>query len=193
MTSLAQKSLILIGAGGHAKVVMDAVLAQGGKISGYVDPKPAAWLDAQGIPHITEAEFGLSPQLIMGFVGLDCEALKKRYHMMQHYQQQGVNFPSIIHPSAIISPNAHISEGVQVLLGAVINAYARVEPGVVINSVSVVEHDAVIGAGAHIAPASVVLGGANIGECAYVGSQAVIVQNSELLPYSFVKALTVHK
>lgn len=193
MTSLVGKSLILIGGGGHAKVLVDSVVAQGGTIGGYVDPQPAAWLDTLSIPHINETDISQSAQLIIGFVGLDCVALRKRYHLMQNYQKQGFHFPTLIHPAAIISQNAHIAEGAQILPGVIINAYANIHTGAIINSSAVIEHDAVIDAGAHIAPSATVLGGAHIGECAYVGSQAVVLQNSKLMPDTFVKALTVHK
>ena len=185
--------LILLGGGGHAKVLMDVVQAQNSRIAGYSDPNPCAWLDAIAITRIAEAQLGASSQLIMGFVGLDCQALERRYSIMRSYRDKGAYFPTLIHPSATISPTAHIAPGAQILPGAIINAYATIGEGCVINSKAVVEHDAVIATGVHIAPGAVVLGGATIGGFSYIGSNAVVVQNSQIPPRTFVKALTIHK
>lgn len=185
-------NFILIGAGGHAKVLLDMI-----KPIAYVDPHPNAWLDTMGAKHMSDAELTAllpqKPSLVMGFVGLTCEALSKRYALMQDYARRGAQFPALIHPAAIASPSSIIHDGVQVLPGAVVNAHAVLKEGVVINSGAVVEHDAVIGSGAHIAPRASVLGSANVGECAFVGSGAVIVQNALVASQHFVKALTVHR
>jgi sugar O-acyltransferase (sialic acid O-acetyltransferase NeuD family) len=188
--------IYLIGAGGHAKVLADILEARNKKLVGYVDPKAAIWLEKRGVPKISEEELAdLIPnhsELIIGFVGLDCVALAKRLKMLENYTKQGAGFPSIIHPSAVVSPYATIAQGVQIFPNAVVNSYAIIEEGAVINSGAVVEHDAHIESGVHIAPRATVLGGAKVGSCAYIGSGAVIIQNAVLAEKSFVKAGFVH-
>ena len=197
MTDISIQSLILIGGGGHAKVVYDALKAQGGTLSGYIDPNASTWLQQYGVPMLTEAQLterlGTHPKLVMGFVGLNCDSLERRYTALERHMEQGAVFPIIIHPSAVISPSAMISPGVQVMAGAVINSHARIGEGAIINTGAVVEHDAQVGAGVHIAPRAVVLGGAQVGEISYIGSGAVIVQQTVVARKTFVKALRVHK
>jgi sugar O-acyltransferase (sialic acid O-acetyltransferase NeuD family) len=192
-----KKPIILLGGGSHAKVVMDTLHALGLSVGGYVDPQSSEWLKKANVSRITEEEFAaLLPQhaqCAIGFLGLTCDALEKRYEKMLSYIEHGARFPTLVHPSAIVSPSAHLSLGVQVLPGAIINASAFIGEGTVINSGAVVEHDARIGAGVHISPGSVVLGGAKIEDFSYIGSGAVVIQNTTVSSRSFVKALRIHK
>lgn len=189
--------LILIGGGGHAKVLYDIILAQNRLLYAYVDPKEHAWLSENNIKHISDYELSSvissRPELFIGFVGLDCEALEKRMNTMKNYQQQGAYFTPLVHPSACVSSKATLSFGAQILPNAIVNSGAVIGEGAVINSGAIVEHDAVIGAGAHIAPRAVVLGGASVGDCAYISSGAVVIQNTIVPAKSFVKALTIYK
>lgn len=191
-------SWILVGAGGHASSVLDALLSQGQTPVAYVDPKPSVWLDAQGIVHISEQQLEerLSAEtcyLAMGFLGMEPERLARRHALLMRYQGMGAWFPAVLHAQAIISPRAAIGAGAQVLAGAVVAGGADVGDGAVINSAAVVEHDAQIGAGAHVAPRAVVLGSARVGVHSFVGSGTVIVQGAALPPSSFVKALQLVK
>ncbi len=189
--------LIIIGAGGHARVLYDCIAGQGRMLYAYVDPKKQEWLADTNIKHINEDEL-LSilpgrPELFMGFVGLDCDSLEKRVKMQNEYEKLGAYFTPLIHPAAFVSKKAVLGKGVQALPGSVINSGAQIGDGAVINSGAVVEHDAQVGAGVHVAPRAVVLGGAKVGDCAYIASGAVIVQNTAVAPKTFIKALTVYK
>lgn len=191
------KPLMLIGAGGHAKVVAAALATQSKTIAAYVDPNPASWLESQGVPRLSEEELSLrlqdSPELVIGFLGLTPDALRKRAQLMKEYQALGATFPSVVHASATIASPVALGAGVQVLTGAVINPYAVIKDGAVINTGAVVEHDAIIGAGAHIAPRAVVLGAGRVGECSFIGANAVVIQGVNVEPNSFVKALSVRR
>ncbi len=191
----AASPLILIGAGGHAGSIVDALA--GAALTAYADPKACDWLDKAGVKHLTDEQLATSlpkhAQLIMGYVGLTCDALEKRLRVLRQFTRQGAVFPPIVHPSAIVSPSATIGTGAQVLAGAIINSRARIGEGAVINSGAVIEHDAIIGPGAHIAPRAVVLGGAQVGDTAFIGSGAVVIQNSIVAPGSFTKAQSVAK
>ena len=186
--------LILIGAGGHAKVLVDILQVQGLAFDAYVDDDNKPWIDAAGVQRMSEDELQenvAGAQLVIGFVGLSCATLQRRLEIMKRYESQGANFPAIIHPGAIVSANATIESGVQIFPGAVVNSHAVVGRGSVINSGAVVEHEVQVGHGCHVAPRTVLLGAARIGECAYIGSGAVVVQNAIVPPASFIKALTI--
>ncbi len=197
MTIDTKKPLILLGAGGHAKTVFDALAAQSLKLSAYVDPVSQDWIEALGVPAMPETDFTRllikNPQIIVAFVGLTPDALQHRLQMMHVYKTQGALLPAIVHPRAIVSPYASVAEGAQIGAGAIVNANATIGMGAVINSGAIIEHDAQIGSGAHIAPGAAILGGATIGDCAFIGSQALIVQASHVSAHQFVKAQTVHK
>ena len=188
------KPLILIGAGSHAKVVVDILQVQGLQFDAYVDDESKPWLDEFDVRRMSEEELDATingAQLVIGFVGLSCASLQHRLDIIERYQGRGAQFPAIVHPSAIVSPNATLGQGVQVLPGAIINSHAVIDRGVVINSGATIEHDAQVGEGCHVAPRAVLLGGAKVGSCAYIGSGAVVVQNASVEGASFIKALSI--
>lgn len=194
MSTASRSPLILIGAGGHAKVLVDCMLAANWQLDGYVDDESKPWLEALGAPRLTESQLENNlkgARLVIGFVGLSCAALQRRLEIMKDYESKGATFPVLAHPSAIVSTQAQIGAGVQILPGAIINSHAVIGEGAVINTAAVVEHDASIEAGVHMAPRSVALGASKIGRCAYIGSGAVIIQNVSVEPAEFVKALAV--
>lgn len=190
------KPLILIGAGGHAKTLLDALESHQVIPAAYVDAKPQAWLEARGVKPLSESELitllPQAPQLAIGFVGLDTTSLERRLRLMLEYESNGAVFPAIAHRSAIVSAQAELAPGVQLLAGSVVNGFAKIGKGSIINTSAVIEHDAVIGEGVHIAPRSVVLGGAKVGDVATIGSSAVVIQNTIVPSKHFVKALTVY-
>jgi sugar O-acyltransferase (sialic acid O-acetyltransferase NeuD family) len=192
---MASDALILIGAGGHSKVVVDALASRGVRVTAYVALQPSTWIEQNGISRMDEQQLETllpqSPQLVMGFVGLGVEALQRRSILMRQYEEKGGRFPPVIHASAIVSHKVRLDAGVQVLVGAVVNADAILEKGAVINTAAVVEHDAVIGAGSHIGPRAVVLGGAKLGRECFIGSNAVIIQQTVVASGSFIKALSI--
>lgn len=194
---MSAEKIILLGGGGHAKVVGDALVASGYNIVGYVDPKASPWLDKAKVAHVDEKDFlamlAQKPPCVAAFLGLDCAALERRFGIISEALKNGAQFPPVVHPSAIVSPSARLGKGVQVLQGAIVNADAQLADGVVVNTGAVVEHDVIVGAGSHVAPHATVLGGVKLGEFSYVGSGSVVIQNSVVPARTLIKALSVHK
>ncbi|HOI43907.1 MAG TPA: hypothetical protein PK523_13265, partial [Elusimicrobiales bacterium] len=151
------KKVVLLGAGGHAKCVIDAIRA--GR-----EYEPACALD----PSVVEGGTVLGvkivgpdsalPRLARGGLSLAFVALgstgdpKKRAALWKLAEDLGLDFPNIIHPSAMVSPNATLGRGIYVGAGAIVNAGAVIEDGCIINSGAIVEHDCRLGLFVHIAP-----------------------------------------
>lgn len=129
--------------------------------------------------------------MAMGIGGITPDALKCRLAKMREYIRKGNSFPTLIHPSAVVSATARLEDGVQVMPLASVGAYAQVGLGAIINTGAIVEHGVIIGAGAHIAPGAIVLGDAIVEESTMVGAGAVVVQGTTAS--GFIKALTVSK
>lgn len=191
------KGIILIGAGGHAKVVVQALESRGYFLRGYVDPTPAKWLDKHHIPHLSQDQLAAllpsCPQLAIGFLGLNCDSLKRRLTLQKDCEKKGGIFPPVLHRAAHISPSSCISPGAQVLTAAIIHPHATIGAAAVINTAAIIEHDATIGEGSHIAPRATVLGGASVGSCCFLGAGSVLIQGKTLQAHGFVKALAVAK
>ncbi len=184
---------VLVGGGGHARVVFEALVSAGEVVTAYCDPIDQQWLNTRNIRHVQNLQDAPDQKLIMSFLGVTTEALSLRLQKMHELASKGREFQKVIHASALISESATIEDGAQVLAGAIVNAGARVAKGAVVNTGAIVEHDVVVHAGAHIAPGAVVLGGATVGECAFVGAGAVVVQLTNVPTQHFVKALFVYR
>lgn len=157
------RRLVVVGAGGHAKVVID--VARG---AGWV---PAVALDPVGVGHScvdvsVVGPDGMAEDLFAdGFrfavIALGGNTLRCR--IGRRLQQIGFSCPPVIHPTAVVSPYARVSDGTVVMPYAVINSHADVGEFAIVNTAVVVEHDCVVGDGAHIAPRSVLGGNVHIG------------------------------
>lgn len=170
--------IVLIGAGGHAKVVLDCL---GGKAYGFVDDSVDQFFGLKKLHEIGDKT------AIIGFGAVTTKSLERRHKIFKDYAK----LATAIHKSAIISKHVEIGEGTMIGPGVIINSGARIGRNVIINSGAVIEHDAVIGDGSHVAPRAVVLGGAKIGECAMIGAGAVVLPGVEVKASALVKALSV--
>jgi sugar O-acyltransferase (sialic acid O-acetyltransferase NeuD family) len=184
-------NVVLVGAGGHAKGVAEALELAGHVVATYVDPRPALWLDAD---HETddEAPTPAGGALVLGLGGVTPEDLRRRLALLDRYVARGFSAPPVVHPSAVVSRRGRLAPGGIVLAGAVLQPDARIGRGALVNTRAVVEHDAVVGEGAHIAPGAVVLGGASIGACCMIGAGAVVLPGAAVPAMTTVAAGTRH-
>lgn len=158
-----KSSLIIMGAGGHGKVVAELLHTLGYDPVGFIDPDPPA-------PNVLDLPVlggdCLLPSLrrsgvSAAFVALGDNALRQR--IGASLRNMGFMLPTIIHPSAVISPSARIGEGVAIMPLAVVATAAFLGDLVIINSSSIVEHDGIIGNAAHIAPGCALGGNVQVG------------------------------
>lgn len=182
--------ILLVGAGGHAKAVAEAIECSGLVIAAYADPRPCDWLPAV-VHH--ETDDAIVDTMVAGFVmgigAVSSDGLERRMDIYRQYRLRAWAAPPVIHPSATASPKAKLDDGCLVLAGATIQPGAEIGAAAIINSCALVEHDSRIGSGAHIAPGAIVLGGATVGECAMIGAGAVVLPGAEVPDRTIVSAL----
>lgn len=167
--------LLIYGAGGHAKSVMEMVLQnQAYAIAGIVDDDPAlTGKQVLGIPvlgsrAILAALKAHGVRLAANGVGgiLDINVRVRVYAALE---QAGFSFPAIQHPRATLEPSASVEDGVQVFANAYIGSQALLKSRCMVNTNAVVSHDCVIGAYSHIAPGALLAGHVHVGERSLVG------------------------
>lgn len=173
--------LVVIGAGGHAKVVVDAAERSGWRLYGLLDVdssrhgEPFVTTKIRGgdelLPHLKEE--GVT-HFIVGIGSVGNPVARKRAFAAG--LAAGLEAAVVIHPNAIVADPGQIGGGTLVAAGAVINPDARVGTNVIINTHALVEHDAEVGAHAHLAPGCRVLGGCAIGDRSHIGAGAIILQ-----------------
>lgn len=181
--------LVIIGAGGHGKVVADVAITAGFYIVGFVDDKavssPLPGFQILGRVHDI-------PSLVSQFgkieiaIAIGENATRKR--IAESINALGVPFARIIHPSSIVSRFAQIGEGTVVMPGVVVNAGAAIGKHVILNTACSVDHDCVIGDFAHISPGAHLAGSVTVEEGVHVGTGASIIPGCSVGSWSIVGA-----
>ena len=169
--------LLIYGAGGHGRVVLDAALASGDfRLCGLVDDNPEMHKKTlHGVP-VLGGRDALGSPMAEGcrlVIGIGNPASRRR--LAEGLAEDGWTFASVIHPSAVIGLGAEIGEGSTVLPTAVLHTDARLGRHVIVNTASTVDHDARIGDYVHIAPGAHIGGGVHIGARTLVGIGASII------------------
>jgi sugar O-acyltransferase (sialic acid O-acetyltransferase NeuD family) len=175
------QAVLILGAGGHAKVLIDALQQSGRSMVGITDPYSALWgTSLMGVPILGHDDKILeySPQeiLLVNTLG-SVKDTSARRRLFETWKAKGYTFAQVIHPRAICAPDVVLAEGVQVLAGAIINTASRIGQNTIVNTGAIVEHDCVIGAHIHIAPGARIAGQVTIGDHTHVGIGSTIIQN----------------
>lgn len=165
----------LIGTGGHGKVVLDALLAAGTKLTdimardGATERRGQTWMGlAITWPDIADDLAGQAMHVAIG----DCNV---RQRLSENAMQGGGAPLTIIHPVASVSRLAHVEAGAFVAAKAVVGPAAQLGRGVIVNHGAVVDHDCQVGDFTHLAPNSTLGGGVRVGARTLIGAGAVIL------------------
>jgi UDP-perosamine 4-acetyltransferase len=165
--------LLVLGAGGHAWPVIEALRAMGAEVAGVLDDAPRgavlgapqlgglddlARLRAEGLGH---AAIAIGDNAMRARLGAACRELD-------------IGLPPVIHPSALVSPSALVGPGVQVMARAVVGPAAALGALALVNTGAIIEHHCGIGEAAHLGPGAVLCGFVRIGARALVGAGAVV-------------------
>jgi acetyltransferase EpsM len=177
------RSLLIWGAGGHAKVVRDLATDQGWVVVGYIDrdvPTPIRSATSTEL-NVIEGEDSLKTRLLQGAslpaqasgIALGIGNNSTRFECGKILGSYAA--PPLIHSRAAVSPSALIGIGSVLLAAAVVNADTTIGRWAIINSGAIVEHDCRIADAAHISPGAVLTGGVSVGPLSWVGAGVVVL------------------
>jgi|TARA_Y100000031_G_scaffold47780_1_gene54520 UDP-perosamine 4-acetyltransferase len=186
--------IVVLGGGGHARVLISLIRAVARyEISGILDPGLKKETMVVGIRVLGGNDL-LSRQIKEG-ITLACIGVgsvgdnSKRTILYKTVKETGFSVPCLIHPQAIVKENeVNISEGVQVMAGAIIQAGSLIKENTIINTGAIIEHDCVIGKHVHISSGAVISGGVTIGDSIFIGAGAKIIQGIKIGNNSVVAA-----
>lgn len=175
--------LVIWGSKGHARVLNDLVIESHGKVVALIDIDPAASPAIAGVPlclGLSGFEAWLARQAgpasnYGGVVAIGGERGHDRLQVADRFLQLGLTMPLLQHASALLSPQARVSEGVQLLAYSVVAAGASVGRACILNHRALLDHESVLGAGSHLAPGATVCGCVSIGERVMIGAGAVVL------------------
>ena len=177
--------LIMLGAGGHALVLLSLAREAGHQLIGVCDPQLASrgiptW---QGLP-VLGADDSLqnhSPDAVALINGLgQMPNSTTRHRIFIEMKALGFTFPPLVHPEAWVAREAVLQEGAQIMAGAIIQPNTVIGKNAIINTKASIDHDCNIGDHVHIAPGATICGGVAVGEHSFIGSGCTIIQGIRL-------------
>lgn len=168
--------LVIVGAGGHGRVVLDMARAAGHRIAGFIDSVHEIGSKVNGAEILgdnrllSDAPFVQAHQFIVAIGNQSSRA-----ELAHQLQSGNASFATVIHPSCIISSTSRIDYGTVVVVGAIVNTDARIGRHCIVNTGATIDHDVILEDGVQISPGANLAGKAHCGENAFIGTGAVII------------------
>jgi sugar O-acyltransferase (sialic acid O-acetyltransferase NeuD family) len=172
MTRKKADSVAVIGAGGHAKVVISALLEVGREVAGVFDDDPRKWgTTLLGVPVRGPIAELAATDYREAVITIGNNSVREKLSG----QIKNLEWLTVIHPKAYVHPSVQIAEGTVVFAGVVIQPDVIVGSHVIVNTGSTVDHDSVLGDYVHIAPGTHLAGGVQVGRGAFLGIGVVVI------------------
>lgn len=172
--------LLIIGAGGHAKVLVEALRAMGAFPRGLLERDAARLGDTVlGCPVLgtDEALAAFDPAGVALVNGLgSTRDVSTRAAVFERFRARGYRFFTVVHPAAVLAESVVLGQGAQVMAGAVVQPDAVLGDDVLLNTGATLDHDSQVGDHVHIAPGVTVCGGVRIGARSHLGSGATVIE-----------------
>ncbi len=187
------KPLIILGAGGHSKVLVDIARITNRIIKGITVGTSCNKLNQD----FENCELLGDDNIIYKYSPNDVELVNgigsignsnPRVKLYEHFKDKGYKFATLIHPSAVISNSVKISEGSQIMAGVVIQTVSIIGENCIINSNSSIDHDCVVKDHVHVAPGSVICGDVTIAKGSHIGCGSIILQGIKIGESSLIAA-----
>jgi UDP-perosamine 4-acetyltransferase len=181
--------IVLVGAGGHAKVIIELIRAVGGySIVGCLDPQPLG-SHVLDVPIIGGDE--LLPRLAAegvqaAAITVGSNALRER--LGRRALTHGLMLPSLISPRAYVSASSAVGCGTAILPSSVIHPDVSIGQFCIINTGAIVEHDCILADAVHIAPGSVLCGGVIVGTRTFICAGSTAIPGVRIAPDTTVGA-----
>lgn len=166
--------LIIVGAKGHAKVVLSVALSNSEKVAGFLDDDSMlANQSINGYPMLGNTsvmELQQGPIIL----GIGSNSVRKKL------AERPLNWKTLIHPTAYVHSSVKIGKGTVVFAGAIIQPDVIIGEHCIINTGATIDHDCVIKDYAHLAPGVHLAGGITVGEGTLLGIGSVVIPNIQI-------------
>ena len=166
------EQVIVIGGGGHAKVVIDCIQSAGDTVIGILDDGLRIGSTVLNIPVLGKTADHVKYTDMQFIIAIGSNAVRRRIA-----DNMKENWYTAVHPRAMVSSYAHIGKGTVVMPNAVVNAGASVGEHCIINTGAIVEHDNCLADYVHISPAASLGGTVHIGPGTHIGIGSTVKNN----------------
>ena len=168
------RSLIILGAGGHGRVVMEAAIAAGIPVAGFL-------ADGEGSSPVRPVQVLGGREFLAGPLARDHDYIvaighqSARRAFSEEIAALGLTLATVIHPAAWISPSATIGAGTAVVAGVVVNADAKIGRFCILNTGCSVDHDCLLEDGVQVCPGARLAGGVVLEDEVFIGTGATLI------------------
>ena len=181
--------ILIIGAGGHARVIGDIIRLQGHSVVGYLDDEPSLIGQqihgASVLGRIDTYQSYTYDKMVLGIGSNQIRFALQTGRLKDILDDQ---WHKAIHPTAIIGDFTLIGVGTVIMAGVVINPGTEIHQHTIINTGAIVDHDCIISDYAHIAPGVNLAGGVKVGIGALVGVGASVIPYQSIGSWSIIGA-----
>ena len=184
MTSTAKRCpFVVLGGGGHAKVVISTLRAAGEEIHAVFDDTESKWGgELLGVPirgPLVVARDGAWQAIL----AIGDNAARRRIA-----EELRLEWGRVVHPAAWVDPSVEIGPGTVVFAGAIVQPSTRLGAHVIVNTGARIDHDGAVGDWAHLAPGTTLAGTVTVGAGAFVGAGATVIPNRTIGEWAIVGA-----
>ena len=150
-----KKPIIVIGSGGHSKVLIEILRERKYSIIGVTSNNLSQGTDFMGLQILGKddqiSSYKQEEILLVNGIG-SLPGIYRRKEISIFMKNKGYKFSSVIHPQSIVSPSAFLGEGVQIMAGSIVQAGTQIGLNSIINTGAVIDHDCIIGSDCHVGP-----------------------------------------
>ena len=181
-----KNKLMILGAGGHGRVVAE-IASLSGKYTEIVfldDKAPDG-----GFPYPYAGECNMFTQYLENrdfFIAIGNATIRRR--LQTEIEEGGGNITTLIHPSAIISQDVKIGRGTVVMAGAIVNTGTKIGNGVILNTASSVDHDCIVEDFCHVSVGAHLCGTVHLGAGTWIAAGATVINNVTICPDCLIGA-----
>lgn len=183
-----RRRLVLVGAGGHGKVVANSAELDGFRVVGFLDDDERAWGSSNSYGSVLgglELLGSLRDIELIVCIGSGI-AIRQIVHRVQ--SQVTVRWATVIHPSSIIARTANVGVGTAILGGSAVTVDTSVGRHCTVSGNSVVGHDNVLHDYVHVGPGATVCGNVEIGTGAFLGAGCTVLPGVEIGEWATIAA-----
>lgn len=175
-----QEGIVVVGSGGHAKVVIELLRAMGETVA-YCIGGPNDADTCLGV-HVLKGDEHMSLLRLEGyhraFIAVGSNQVRRR--LADTAIQVGYELVKAISPHAMLSPTARLGNGVAIMAGAILNAECSIDDLAIINTGASIDHDCRIGRAAHVAPQCALAGSVVVGPGSFLGVGCKVIPGVQI-------------
>jgi sugar O-acyltransferase (sialic acid O-acetyltransferase NeuD family) len=194
MNMVKRKPIIVLGAGGHAKVLIELLRVAEYKVLGLLDINKIKGDLFCGVLVLGNDEeinnFSSGEVDLVNGIG-SFPGQNACFKVAKIFRDKGYRFASVIHPASTIASDVVIEEGVQIMAACVLQPGVQVGLDSIINTGVIVDHDCIIGKNCHLAPGVTLSGGVQIHDGAHIGTGSSVIQNKIIGADTVIAAASV--